>query len=63
MEKAVLQDQDIMTICHQIAQNLEFGLKLIRERMGDIEFEITIEALREPEVYIRDLIQKTYKDE
>ncbi|MCD6319852.1 MAG: AAA family ATPase [Candidatus Desulfofervidaceae bacterium] len=63
LEKAVLQDKDIMTICHQIAQNLEFGLKLIRERMGDIEFEITIEALREPEVYIRDLIQKTYKDE
>jgi len=62
LEQATLQDKDIMTICHQIAQNLEFGLKLIRERVGDIEFEITIKALREPEAYIRDLIKKTYKE-
>lgn len=63
LEQAVLQGKDIMVICHQITQNLEFGLKLIRERAGDIEFEITLKALREPEAYIRDLIQKTYKDE
>jgi len=49
-----------MILCQNIIQNLEFGLKVIREKTGQSKFEITLDALENPEGYVRRLIREFY---
>lgn len=60
LSQAILEGMDIMVLCQNIIQNLEFGLKVIREKTGQSEFEITLDALDNPEGYVRKLIRKFY---
>jgi ATP-dependent Clp protease ATP-binding subunit ClpX len=57
---AVFQDRDINEICLTLANELEYGLKLVRDRIGLGAFTITREAVVDPEKYIDSLIKKYY---
>lgn len=53
--------EQALTVCRKIFQNYHHGLKLVMERSGAHEFTISKEAVRNPEVYLNEMIQKTYR--
>lgn len=53
--------EEALTVCRKIFQNYHHGLKLVMERTGSHEFAISKEAVRNPEAYLNDMIQKTYR--
>ena len=57
---AIDQDRDISEICLNLANELEYGLKLVRDRIGGNAFTITKEAVLDPDKYIDSLIKKYY---
>ena len=57
---SIFQDRDINEICLNLAHELEYGLKLVRDRIGLGAFTITREAVVDPEKYIDSLIKKYY---
>ncbi|MCL5124847.1 MAG: AAA family ATPase [Deltaproteobacteria bacterium] len=48
-------------VCRKIFQNYHHGLKLVMERTGAHEFVIPKEAVQNPEKYLNDMIQQTYR--
>jgi ATP-dependent Clp protease ATP-binding subunit ClpX len=57
----VLNDsEEALIVCRKIFQNYHHGLKLVMERTKDQEFTIPKEAIRNPERFLNDMIQKTY---
>ena len=60
---AIDQDRDISEICLSFVNELEYGLKLVRDRMGSDAFSITREAILDPEKYIDSLIKKYYSQD
>ena len=60
---AIDQDRDISEICLNLAKELEYGLKLVRDRIGSDTFSITREAVLDPDKYIDSLIKKYYSQD
>jgi ATP-dependent Clp protease ATP-binding subunit ClpX len=61
--RLVLNGSDeALIVCRKIFQNYHHGLKLVMERTGWHEFYITKEAIQNPERYLNDMIQKTYRE-
>lgn len=60
---AIVQDRDISEICLAFANELEYGLKLVKDRIGFEVFTITKEAVLDPEKYIDNLIKKYYSQD
>ena len=60
---SIFQDRDINEICLNLAHELEYGLKLVRDRIGLGAFTITREAVVDPEKYIDSLIKKYYSQD
>ncbi|MBI5571694.1 MAG: AAA family ATPase [Desulfomonile tiedjei] len=52
--------EEALIVCRKIFQNYHHGLKLVMERSGDKEFTIPKEAVKNPERFLNDMIQKTY---
>ncbi len=50
-----------LVVCRKIFQNYHHGLKLVMERSGSTEFEIPKNAVINPEKYLNDMIQETYR--
>ncbi len=50
-----------LIVCRKIFQNYHHGLKLVMERSGSTEFEIPKIAVTDPERYLNDIIQETYR--
>ncbi len=57
------QDRDINEICLSLVNELEYGLKLVRDRIGSDVFTITAEAVLDPDKYIDSLIKKYYSQD
>ncbi len=53
--------EEALTVCRKIFQNYHHGLKLVMERTGEPEFTIPAEAISDPERFLNDIIQKTYR--
>ena len=53
--------EEPLMVCRKIFQNYHHGLKLVMERTGSYEFVIPKEAVQNPEKYLNDMIQQTYK--
>ena len=51
-----------LIVCRKIFQNYHHGLKLVMERSGSTEFEIPKIAVENPEKYLNDMIQETYRN-
>jgi hypothetical protein len=60
---AVDQDRDIGEICLSLANELEYGLRLVKDRIGCESFALTKEAVLDPEQYIESLIKKCYSQD
>jgi len=60
---AVEQDQEIEEVCLKLANELEYGLKLVRDKIGNNAFTITGESVLDPEKYIDGLIKKYYSQD
>jgi len=50
-------EMDLDAIYRQLSQNLEYGLKLVREKTGRNRFFLTAQALNLPEDFISQLLQ------
>jgi hypothetical protein len=50
-----------LIVCRKIFQNYHHGLKLVMERTGWQEFKIPKEAVENPEHFLNEMIQKTYR--
>jgi hypothetical protein len=53
--------EEPLIICRKIFQNYHHGLKLVMERTGSHEFTIPREAIENPEKYLNEMIQQTYR--
>ncbi len=53
--------EEPLMVCRKIFQNYHHGLKLVMERTGSHEFVIPKEAVQNPEKYLNDMIQQTYR--
>jgi len=60
---AVEQDQEVEEVCLKLANELEYGLKLVRDKIGNNAFTITGESVLDPEKYIDGLIKKYYSQD
>jgi endopeptidase Clp ATP-binding regulatory subunit ClpX len=63
IRQAMETDQDAGSLTFQLAQKLEYGLKLLRDRSGIEKFVINGEAVTNMEKYINDLVKKFYRRE
>jgi ATP-dependent Clp protease ATP-binding subunit ClpX len=57
---SIVQDREIGEICLRLANELEYGLKLVRDKIGSTVFTITSESVLDPERYVDGLIKKFY---
>jgi len=62
MEQLVESGRQLRDICDKINSDLEYGLKLARDKTGCNRFFITRNALLDPEAYIAGLITGDSKD-
>ena len=53
--------EEALIVCRKIFQNYHHGLKLVMERTGDAEFTIPREAIQNPERFLNETIQRTYR--
>ncbi|MFA6223901.1 MAG: AAA family ATPase [Desulfomonilaceae bacterium] len=53
--------EEPLIVCRKIFQNYHHGLKLVMERTGSQEFLIPEEAVQNPEKYLNEMIQQTYR--
>jgi len=60
--RTVLNGSDeALIVCRKIFQNYHHGLKLVMERTGRQEFLIPKAAVENPERFLNELIQQTYR--
>jgi ATP-dependent Clp protease ATP-binding subunit ClpX len=59
----IVQNQEIGEVCLKLANELEYGLKLVRDKIGNNAFTITGESVLDPEKYIDELIKKYYSQD
>lgn len=48
-------------ICENLMKKYEHGLKLIKDKIGHVDFVLPVEAVDDPERYLNKLIQKYYE--
>jgi ATP-dependent Clp protease ATP-binding subunit ClpX len=58
---ALRGSEEPLIVCRKIFQNYHHGLKLVMERTGSQEFLIPKEAVENPEKYLNEMIQQTYR--
>ncbi len=61
IEEAIATGQDAGSLAFGLAKRLEYGLRLVKERVGVDEFVITEDAVKDMETFISDLIKKYYR--
>ena len=62
IEKIVTNDVHLDALYRQLTKDFEHGLKLVREKTGQNRFFITRNALKNPESYVKMLLQKEFED-
>ncbi len=56
-------ESNLYSQCERLCNILEYGLSLVRDKTGINEFEIPIEAIKNPELYINSLIRSCYQQD
>ena len=54
--------EEALILCRKIFQNYHHGLKLVMERTGAAEFLIPKDAIKNPERYLNEIIQRSYRN-
>ncbi|MEI6126558.1 MAG: AAA family ATPase [Pseudomonadota bacterium] len=60
IERVLMEDLDAMSFLRALFINYNHGLKLIQERSGKASFELTEQAIDEPQEYLNKLIKQSY---
>ncbi|MBI4963275.1 MAG: AAA family ATPase [Desulfomonile tiedjei] len=55
--------EEALIVCRKIFQNYHHGLKLVMERSGQYEFVIPKSAIENPERFLNEMIQLTYRQQ
>jgi len=55
--------EEALIVCRKIFQNYHHGLKLVMERTGQYEFVIPKTAIENPERFLNEMIQLTYRQQ
>lgn len=53
-------ESNLYSQCERLCNILEYGLSLVRDKTGISEFEVPVEAIKNPELYINSLIRSCY---
>jgi len=61
IRQAVDSGQNVRNLTFQLAKRLEYGLRLVKDRVGKEDFIINGEALTHMEAFINDLMKKAYQ--
>ena len=51
----------VRELCSQLFKDYEFGLGLIKKNNGQTEFEISAEAIANPDRFLSDLVVGSYR--
>ncbi|WP_028845718.1 AAA family ATPase [Thermodesulfatator atlanticus] len=60
LKHIIERDQGVYAYCDRILNLLEYGLRLVNERTGRVQFVIPPEAVEQPEEYLNRLVRQTY---
>ena len=63
IHQAIESGQNVRNLTFQLAKRLEYGLRLVKDRVGKEDFIISSEALTHMESFINDLMKKAYQSE
>jgi ATP-dependent Clp protease ATP-binding subunit ClpX len=63
IHQAIESGQNVRNLTFQLAKRLEYGLRLVKDRVGKEDFIINSEALTHMESFINDLMKKAYQSE
>jgi len=61
LRQAVVRDTSALAICQEMAQDLEYALKLVRDRTSQDQFILTREALGDLDAYLNRVIREFYQ--
>lgn len=61
IEKALIGNEDVGKLLKGFFRNYQHGLKLIRDRTRQTSFEITEQAVGNPQEYLNNLIKESYR--
>lgn len=61
IEKVLHEKVSPNQICENLMKNYEHGLRLIKDKIGHMDFVLPVEAVDDPKAYLDRLIQKHYE--
>ena len=61
LQQAVARDSSALAVCQEMAQDLEYALKLVRDRTSQDQFILTREALCDLDAYLNRVIREHYQ--
>ncbi|MBU4449123.1 MAG: hypothetical protein KKD99_11090, partial [Proteobacteria bacterium] len=61
LQQAVARDTSALAVCQEKAQDLEYALKLVRDRTSQDQFILTREALCDLDAYLNRVIREHYQ--
>jgi ATP-dependent Clp protease ATP-binding subunit ClpX len=61
LQQAVARDTSALAVCQEMAKDLEYALKLVRDRTSQDQFILTREALCDLDAYLNRVIREFYQ--
>jgi ATP-dependent Clp protease ATP-binding subunit ClpX len=61
LQQAVTRDTSALAICQEMAKDLEYALKLVRDRTSQDQFILTREALCDLDAFLNRVIREYYQ--
>jgi ATP-dependent Clp protease ATP-binding subunit ClpX len=61
LQQAVARDTSALAVCQEMAKDLEYALKLVRDRTSQDQFILTREALCDLDAYLNRVIRENYQ--
>ena len=61
LQQAVARDTSALAVCQEMAKDLEYALKLVRDRTSQDQFILTREALCDLDAYLNRVIREHYQ--
>ena len=62
-ERAEEQSRSVLQVCRDRFKDYQFGLKLIEKNTGQHEFELTAEAVKDPDKFLSQMVVLSYDRE
>jgi ATP-dependent Clp protease ATP-binding subunit ClpX len=61
LRQAVVRETSALAVCQEMAKDLEYALKLVRDRTSQDQFILTREALCDLDAYLNRVIREHYQ--